>query len=139
MFDEVRSSRLYGPIRPELAVAPWPYPFWGEAVTHTSGVTPCGRRAMVGPSTGCRHSSRQSVYRDIGTPLKRLLNRERHRLVHVVLPQLIEKHRFVLVQHFWHGRYLKDIGRDLGVTEGRACQLKREALHAFLARWPLPK
>ena len=36
--------------------------------------------------------------------------------------------RRVVVEHFFEGRNLADVGAELGVTESRACQLKKRAL-----------
>ena len=44
------------------------------------------------------------------------------------LDVLPDRERFVIVERYYGGRSLADIGRDLGVTESRVCQLHRRAL-----------
>lgn len=46
------------------------------------------------------------------------------RLFHV----LPERERYVIEQHFFHQRTMKDIGTDLKVTESRICQMVANAL-----------
>ena len=41
---------------------------------------------------------------------------------------LPERERLVIREHYYGGRRLAEIGRDLGVTESRVCQLHRRAL-----------
>ena len=45
-----------------------------------------------------------------------------------LLEQLDERQRSVVVGYFFEGRSLRSIGDELGVTEARACQIKRKAL-----------
>ena len=41
---------------------------------------------------------------------------------------LPDRERLVIEEHYYRGRRLAEIGRDLGVTESRVCQLHRRAL-----------
>lgn len=44
---------------------------------------------------------------------------------------LPERDRFVIEQHYYERRTLKEIGAELGVTESRVCQLHRRALRTI--------
>ena len=61
---------------------------------------------------------------------------ERNELVetlHTAVAHLPEEPRYVLLEHHFEGRLLRDVADDLGVTEARASQLRYEALHALQA------
>lgn len=49
------------------------------------------------------------------------------------LGQLKPAERHVIIGQFIQGRTLKDLGADLGVTESRACQIRRSALERLRA------
>ena len=51
-----------------------------------------------------------------------------HEEVIDALATLPERERLVIREHYYRGRRLAEIGRDLGVTESRVCQLHRRAL-----------
>lgn len=51
-----------------------------------------------------------------------------HEEVVEALALLPERERLVIREHYYAGRRLAEIGRDLGVTESRVCQLHRRAL-----------
>jgi len=51
-----------------------------------------------------------------------------HEEVIEALATLPERERLVIREHYYRGRRLAEIGRDLGVTESRVCQLHRRAL-----------
>lgn len=51
-----------------------------------------------------------------------------HDEVAAAIEFLPERERQVIVEYYYRDRYLKDIGRDLGVTESRICQIHRQAL-----------
>lgn len=51
-----------------------------------------------------------------------------HAEVVEAVDSLPDRERLVIEQHYYHSRKLADIGRDLGVTESRVCQLHRRAL-----------
>ncbi len=51
-----------------------------------------------------------------------------HAEVVEALGSLPERERLVIQEHYYRGRRLAEIGRDLGVTESRVCQLHRRAL-----------
>lgn len=63
-----------------------------------------------------------------GSPMDPLLLEADHEEVVDALKALPERERVVVVEHYWRKRQLKDIGRQLGVTESRVCQLHRRAL-----------
>jgi RNA polymerase sigma factor FliA len=46
---------------------------------------------------------------------------------------LAPRDRYVIEQHYFASRLLKEIGDDLGVTESRVSQLHRRALRALEA------
>ena len=45
-----------------------------------------------------------------------------------MLQKLPERERYILEQYYFENRHMIDIGRDLGVTESRICQLRKESL-----------
>ena len=51
-----------------------------------------------------------------------------HEEVIEALSLLPEREALVIREHYYRGRRLAEIGRDLGVTESRVCQLHRRAL-----------
>ena len=51
-----------------------------------------------------------------------------HEEVVEAVATLPDRERLVIQQHYYQGRRLAEIGRDLGVTESRVCQLHRRAL-----------
>lgn len=51
-----------------------------------------------------------------------------HAEVVEAMASLPERERLVIEEHYYRGRRLAEIGRDLGVTESRVCQLHRRAL-----------
>jgi RNA polymerase sigma factor for flagellar operon FliA len=51
-----------------------------------------------------------------------------HEEVIEAMASLPERERLVVREHYYRGRRLAEIGRDLGVTESRVCQLHRRAL-----------
>jgi RNA polymerase sigma factor for flagellar operon FliA len=57
-----------------------------------------------------------------------LISEEGEQLIRLSLEQLPEKEHYVLVQYFFEDQNLKQIGLSLGVTESRACQLRKSAL-----------
>jgi RNA polymerase sigma factor for flagellar operon FliA len=62
------------------------------------------------------------------TPFDDLMLQADHDEVVAALDSLPERERMVVTQHYWAQKQLKEIGRDLGVTESRVCQLHRRAL-----------
>lgn len=51
-----------------------------------------------------------------------------HAEVVEAMASLPDRERLVIEEHYYRGRRLAEIGRDLGVTESRVCQLHRRAL-----------
>ncbi|MDQ3916174.1 MAG: sigma-70 family RNA polymerase sigma factor [Actinomycetota bacterium] len=63
-----------------------------------------------------------------GTPFDDLLLAADHDEVVTAVQALPERERNVVVEHYYAEKQLKEIGRDMGVTESRVCQLHRRAL-----------
>lgn len=61
-------------------------------------------------------------------PLAACLAREKSRAVRVAMARLSERERTVAVLSFGEGMTLAEIGRTLGVTESRVCQIRASAL-----------
>lgn len=61
----------------------------------------------------------------------KLLERTDHSLLRAAVGELPERLRDVVLWYYYEGEMLGEIGRRLGVTEGRACQLKHEALRTL--------
>ncbi|MDQ3951648.1 MAG: sigma-70 family RNA polymerase sigma factor [Actinomycetota bacterium] len=66
--------------------------------------------------------------RTAGTPFDGLLLEADHDEVLAAIQALPERERKVVVDHYYSQKQLKEIGRDMGVTESRVCQLHRRAL-----------
>ena len=66
--------------------------------------------------------------RTAGTPIDGLLLEADHDEVLAAVRALPDRERNVVEQHYYARKQLKEIGRDLGVTESRVCQLHRRAL-----------
>ena len=66
--------------------------------------------------------------RTAGTPFDDLLLRADHDEVVAAVQGLPDRERNVVVEHYYAQKQLKEIGRDMGVTESRVCQLHRRAL-----------
>lgn len=62
------------------------------------------------------------------TPFDQLLLDADHDEVVAAVQGLPDRERNVVVQHYYGQKQLKEIGRDMGVTESRVCQLHRRAL-----------
>ncbi|MDQ3982407.1 MAG: sigma-70 family RNA polymerase sigma factor [Actinomycetota bacterium] len=62
------------------------------------------------------------------SPFDDLLLKADHDEVVEAVQALPERERTVVVQHYYAEKQLKEIGRELGVTESRVCQLHRRAL-----------
>ena len=60
--------------------------------------------------------------------LENLVDIEGDRIVHEALTLLPEKERYVVEQYFLGGLNLRQIGTALGVTESRACQLRKSGV-----------
>ena len=71
--------------------------------------------------------------RTAGTPFDDLLLQADHDEVTVAIRALPERERNVVVEHYYAQKQLKEIGRDMGVTESRVCQLHRRALRLLEA------
>lgn len=63
-----------------------------------------------------------------GAPFDDLLLQADHDEVLAAIEGLPERERNVVVEHYYAQKQLKEIGRDMGVTESRVCQLHRRAL-----------
>lgn len=61
-------------------------------------------------------------------PFEELETAADHEEVIQALHALPDRERTVIVEYYYGRRQLKEIGRDLGVTESRVCQLHRRAL-----------
>ncbi|MGH8980138.1 MAG: sigma-70 family RNA polymerase sigma factor [Acidimicrobiales bacterium] len=61
-------------------------------------------------------------------PLGAYLAREKRQAVRVAVAKLSERERTVAVMSFGQGMTLAEIGRTLGVTESRVCQIRSSAL-----------
>jgi RNA polymerase sigma factor for flagellar operon FliA len=61
-------------------------------------------------------------------PFDDLLLEADHAEVVAAVDALPERERNVVIEHYFGEKQLKEIGRDLGVTESRVCQLHRRAL-----------
>lgn len=66
--------------------------------------------------------------RTAGTPFDDLLLQADHDEVVAAVQSLPDRERNVVVEHYYAQKQLKEIGRDMGVTESRVCQLHRRAL-----------
>ena len=66
--------------------------------------------------------------RTAGTPFDGLLLAADHDEVVAAVEALPDRERNVVVEHYYAQKQLKEIGRDMGVTESRVCQLHRRAL-----------
>lgn len=66
--------------------------------------------------------------RTAGTPFDGLLLEADHDEVVAAVEALPDRERNVIVQHYYAQKQLKEIGREMGVTESRVCQLHRRAL-----------
>ncbi len=66
--------------------------------------------------------------RTAATPVDGLLLQADHDEVVAAIESLPERERNVVVEHYYAQKQLKEIGRDMGVTESRVCQLHRRAL-----------
>ena len=62
------------------------------------------------------------------TPFDGLLLEADHDEVVAAIRTLPDRERNVVVEHYYEQKQLKEIGRDMGVTESRVCQLHRRAL-----------
>ena len=60
--------------------------------------------------------------------VQNLVDIEGDRIVHEALTLLPEKERYVVEQYFLGGLNLRQIGTALGVTESRACQLRKSGV-----------
>jgi RNA polymerase sigma factor FliA len=66
--------------------------------------------------------------RTAATPFDDLLLQADHDEVVAAVQSLPDRERNVVVEHYYAQKQLKEIGRDMGVTESRVCQLHRRAL-----------
>lgn len=66
--------------------------------------------------------------RTAGTPFDGLMLEADHDEVVTAVQELPDRERNVIVQHYYAQKQLKEIGREMGVTESRVCQLHRRAL-----------
>ncbi|HEX2294322.1 MAG TPA: sigma-70 family RNA polymerase sigma factor [Actinomycetota bacterium] len=71
--------------------------------------------------------------RTAATPLDDLLLQADHDEVVTAIRALPERERSVVFEHYYEKKQLKEIGRDMGVTESRVCQLHRRALRMLEA------
>jgi len=62
------------------------------------------------------------------TPVDGLLLEADHEEVVAAIQTLPDRERNVVLEHYYGHKQLKEIGRDMGVTESRVCQLHRRAL-----------
>lgn len=62
------------------------------------------------------------------TPLAALEREEKRRLLRTAVRELPERELLVISLYYYEGMTLKEIGRILGVTEARVCQLHTQAL-----------
>ena len=58
-----------------------------------------------------------------------LVDAEGEMIVREALDLLPEKERFVIEKYFLEGLNLRQIGIELGVTESRACQLRKSGVN----------
>lgn len=63
--------------------------------------------------------------RSQGHPLDKLVLKE---LKEVVSKRLPEKERRIVIDYYFRGRTMKEIGEEMGVTESRVCQIHMEIL-----------
>jgi RNA polymerase sigma factor FliA len=80
-----------------------------------------------------RTQSGGKIHETISDPLEPATDEEveleaDHEEVQEALDNLPARERFVVKEHYYRRRPLAAIGKDLGVTESRACQLHRRAL-----------
>lgn len=68
------------------------------------------------------------VFKVVGQEERAYERIEREMQVASILVRLPERQREVLTKFFFDGLTLTEIGRQMGVTESRACQLKSKAL-----------
>jgi RNA polymerase sigma factor for flagellar operon FliA len=66
--------------------------------------------------------------RTAGTPFDGLMLEADHDEVTAAIRELPDRERTVVFEHYYAQKQLKEIGRDMGVTESRVCQLHRRAL-----------
>lgn len=66
--------------------------------------------------------------RTAGAPFDDLLLQADHDEVVAAIRELPDRERNVVFEHYYGQKQLKEIGRDMGVTESRVCQLHRRAL-----------
>lgn len=66
--------------------------------------------------------------RTAGTPFDGLMLEADHDEVAAAIRDLPDRERNVVFEHYYAQKQLKEIGRDMGVTESRVCQLHRRAL-----------
>ena len=66
--------------------------------------------------------------RTAGTPFDGLMLEADHDEVAAAIRELPDRERTVVFEHYYAQKQLKEIGRDMGVTESRVCQLHRRAL-----------
>ncbi|HYO60673.1 MAG TPA: sigma-70 family RNA polymerase sigma factor [Actinomycetota bacterium] len=66
--------------------------------------------------------------RTASAPFDDLLLQADHDEVVAAVQALPDRERSVVVEHYYAQRQLKEIGKDMGVTESRVCQLHRRAL-----------
>lgn len=73
---------------------------------------------------------RGSLIEDTGSPdpVEQVLAEEDHQALIAAIGQLNEKDRLVLALYYQEDLTLKELGRVLGVTESRACQLHSRAI-----------
>jgi RNA polymerase sigma factor (sigma-70 family) len=64
----------------------------------------------------------------VSSPEDLLLEKDLQERLRAVLPQLPARERYLITQKYWYGRSLRDIGHDFYSTEGRMCQIHRQAL-----------
>jgi RNA polymerase sigma factor for flagellar operon FliA len=70
--------------------------------------------------------------------VQQLIDQEGEVLVHQAVQQLPNNERRVVVAYFMYGLNLREIGERLGVTESRACQLRKSGI-ARLQKWLQPQ
>lgn len=126
-FETYGSCRIRGAIHDGLRTLNWfPRGAWrrpGRVIENI--VTIDFQSARTG--TGARLQDSLADRSDGAVPDELLLDAD-HAEVADAIEDLPARERLVVVAHYYDGRKLADIGRELGVTESRVCQLHRRAL-----------
>ncbi|MGH2746874.1 MAG: sigma-70 family RNA polymerase sigma factor [Actinomycetota bacterium] len=119
--------RIEGAIRDGLRQMAWlPRGAHNRAGRAMTSVVPVDFHAPRGEAGLPLHETLRDVLE--GAVFDGVVLESEHREVASAIADLPDRERAIVVEHYYRGRRLKDIGRDLGVTESRICQLHRRAL-----------